>query len=77
MSLTLTIDSVCKRYGLLPSEFLNRGNSLDLYIADIAQQFETYVHNKHMNKNMPSVLEPPDLTESEMLAMIQRVKEQQ
>ena len=77
MSLTLTIDSVCKRYGLLPSEFLNRGNSLDLYIADIAQQFETYVHNKHMNKNMPSVPEPPDLTESEMLAMIQRVKEQQ
>ena len=77
MSLTLTIDSVCKRYGLLPSEFLNRGNSLDLYIADIAQQFETYVHNKHMNKNMPSVPEPPDLTESEMLAMIQRVNEQQ
>jgi hypothetical protein len=77
MSLTLTIDSVCKRYGLLPSEFLNRGNSLDLYIADIAQQFETYVHNKHMNKNMPSIPEPPELTEDEMLAMIKRVKEQQ
>ena len=77
MSLTFTIDSVCKRYGLLPSEFLNRGNSLDLYIADIAQQFETYVHNKHMNKNMPSIPEPPELTEDEMLAMIKRVKEQQ
>jgi hypothetical protein len=72
MSLTLTIDSVCKRYGLLPSEFLNRGNSLDLYVADIAQQFETYVHNKHMNKN--SLPEPPDLTESEMQAMIERVR---
>jgi hypothetical protein len=76
MSLTLTIDSVCKRYGLLPSEFLNRGNSLDLYIADIAQQFETYVHNKHMNKT-PDVPPIPELTEDEMLAMIKRVKEQQ
>ena len=75
MSLTLTIDSVCKRYGLLPSEFLNRGNSLDLYVADIAQQFETYVHKKHMNKT--EVPEVPVLSESEMLAMIQRVKEQQ
>jgi len=74
MSLTLTIDSVCKRYGLLPSEFLNRGNSLDLYVADIAQQFETYVHDKHMNKHMPSVPEPPELSESEMLAMIERVR---
>lgn len=76
MSLTLTIDSVCKRYGLLPSEFLNRGNSLDLYVADIAQQFETYVHDKHMNKNMPSVAEPPQLSESEMLAMIERVRKE-
>ena len=74
MSLTLTIDSVCKRYGLLPSEFLNRGNSLDLYVADIATQFETYVHNKHMNKNMPSVAEPPQLSESEMQAMLERVR---
>ena len=67
MSLT-----VCKRYGLLPSEFLNRGNSLDLYVADIAQQFETYVHNKHMNKT--EVPEPPALSESEMQAMLERVR---
>jgi hypothetical protein len=76
MSLTLTIDSVCKRYGLLPSEFLNRGNSFDLYVADIAQQFETYVHNKHINKT-PDVPPIPDLSESEMMAMIQRVRTQQ
>ena len=74
MSLTLTIDSVCKRYGLMPSEFLNRGNSLDLYVADIAQQFETYVHNKHMNKNTPSAPETPQLSESEMTAMLERVR---
>ena len=76
MSLTLTIDSVCKRYGLLPSEFLNRGNSLDLYVADIAQQFETYVHNKHMNKNMNSAPEIPELSESQMMSMIERVRKE-
>lgn len=49
------IDSLGKRYGLLPSEVLNRSNTFDLYIMDAALTFENYQHKKSMNKgNIPS-----------------------
>ena len=75
--MTLTIDSVCKRYGLLPSDFMNRGNSLDLYVADLANQFEAWVHRKQQNKGQDTP-DPVDIpSESEMLAMIQSVRKKQ
>lgn len=45
----LQIDSLGKRYGLLPSEILHRGNTFDLYIMDCALTFEHYHHKKQMN----------------------------
>lgn len=46
----LQVDSLGKRYGLLPSEVLERGNTFDLYIMDCALTFESYHHKKSMNK---------------------------
>ena len=45
----LQIDSLGKRYGLLPSEVLQRGNTFDLYIMDCALTFEHFHHKKAMN----------------------------
>ena len=45
----LQIDGLGKRYGLLPSEVLTRGNTFDLYILDAALTFERYHHKKAMN----------------------------
>lgn len=46
----LQVDSLGKRYGLLPSEVLERGNTFDLYIMDCALTFENYHNKKAMNK---------------------------
>lgn len=46
----LQIDSLGKRYGLLPSEVLARANSFDLYIMDCSLSFENFHHRKQMNK---------------------------
>lgn len=46
----LQIDALGKRYGLLPSEILNRGNTFDLYIMDCALTFENYHNKKAANK---------------------------
>ena len=75
--MTLTIDSVCKRYGLLPSDFMNRGNSLDLYVADLANQFEAWVHKKQQTKGhlAPDPIDTP--SEEQMKAMIQSVRKKQ
>lgn len=67
----LMIDSLGKRYGLLPSEVLNRSNTFDLYIMDVALSFENYHHSKTMNNGK----EPVDnYTTDELQAMLNKVR---
>jgi hypothetical protein len=65
------IDSLGKRYGMLPSEVLNRSNTFDLYIMDAALTFENYQHKKAMNNGK----EPIDrYTTDELQAMLNKVR---
>jgi hypothetical protein len=67
----LQVDGLGKRYGLLPSEVLNRGNTFDLYIMDCALTFEGYHHKKAANGGKDPL---PDYTTDELQNMIQKVK---
>lgn len=67
----LMIDGLGKRYGLLPSEVLNRSNTFDLYIMDAALTFENYHHKKAMNNGRDPV---PDYTQDELLELLQKSK---
>ena len=69
----LMIDSLGKRYGLLPSEALNRSNTFDLYIMDAALTFENYQHKKAMNNGKDPI---PDYSSDELLAIMKKVKGQ-
>ena len=73
MALILTIDSLGKRYGMLPSEVLERSNTFDLYIMDAALSFENFHHKKSMNNGVDPL---PDYTENELLAMLNKNKDQ-
>ncbi len=67
------LDGVAQRYGVLPSELLDKGNSLDITIATLAQE---YVNRKTSEANGQSVAKTaPTLTVEEMQAMVDRVKE--
>jgi hypothetical protein len=46
----LQIDSLGKRYGLLPSEVLRRADTFDVYVMDAAMGFELFQHKKQQNK---------------------------
>lgn len=72
MALILVIDSLGKRYGMLPTEALMRANTFDLYVMDAVLAFENYQHKKAMN-NGREVL--PEYTEDELLAMFNKNKE--
>ena len=71
MALILYIDSLGKRYGLLPSEVLNRSNTFDLYIMDAALTFENY-HHKKANNNGQEPL--PDYTTEELQAILEKTR---
>lgn len=69
----LMIDNLAKRYGLLPSEVLNRCNTFDLYIMDASLSFENYHHKKSMNNGKEPI---PDYTTDELLEIFNKNKGQ-
>ena len=73
MAAILMIDSLGKRYGMLPSEALDRSNTFDLYIMDAALSFEHFHHKKAMNNGTDPL---PEYTTNELLDMLNKNKEQ-
>lgn len=66
------IDGLAKRYGRFPTEVLGEANTFDLYIMDASMAFEQFHHKKSMNNGVDPL---PDYTESELLAMLNKGKE--
>ena len=66
----LTIETMAKRYSLLPSEVLSRCNTLDLYIMDAAIAYHNYKTNK-VSGDTPQ----ESMSEDEMLAIMAKSKE--
>lgn len=72
MNSIMQIDTMGKRYGLLPSEILRRADTFDLYIMDAALTFENYHKKKANSKN--GLAPPPDLTSEELLQILRKDK---
>lgn len=67
----MQIDGLGKRYGLLPSEVLQRANTFDLYIIDAALTFEQYHQKKAANNGQPPLQE---YTNNELLEIFNKGK---
>lgn len=64
----LTLDFVANRYGMLPSQLLRMGDSLDIIIADTAQTYRNKLQAQENGEIQHN------LSEEEMLAMIAGVQ---
>ena len=64
---------MCKRYGILPSQALKMGNTIDIRCAIVAIEYENYLHTKTRNGKAP-VKEP---SQEEMMAMMKAVRNKQ
>ena len=71
MNLILTIDSLGKRYGMLPSDVLSRSNTFDLYIMDAAMSFENFHHKKAMNNGKDPIA---DYSDNDLQEMMKKAK---
>jgi len=63
---------VCKRYGILPSQALKLGNTIDIRCAIVAIEYENYLNSKARDGKAPA----KTLSQDEMLAMMQQVRGQ-
>ena len=55
MALILTIDTMAKRYSLLPSQIMQSASTFDLVILDAALSWEHYERQRSDPKNVPEV----------------------
>lgn len=69
----LTLDNLAQKYKLLPSEALERGNTFDLYVLDLGAKWLKY--QRDLADGKTSTVINPQLSQEEMLAMVNRVKE--
>lgn len=65
----LTIDFASKRYGVLPSQLLASGDTIDLHCAEIAAGYEKWV------KENPGINNKHGLTQDELLEMMENAKD--
>ena len=62
---------MAKRYGMLPTQVLRDGSSLDIKIANFAAQYENYLNKKHSGTQGEA---KTDLTELQMQQMLNTVR---
>jgi len=70
----VTIDWVAKRYGVLPSELIARGNSIDVMMADLGVSYENHLNKKAEAKSKGGVAPAPKLSQEEMAQMLENVR---
>jgi hypothetical protein len=58
------LDALGERYGMLPSQVLEQGNTLDLWVFDVAVSYKNHVHKEEMrkhDKNSAASIDPQTL----------------
>ena len=64
------LDALGHRYGLLPSELLRRGDTMDVHVFDVAQSYQDYVRTKAETGREPA----PRLSQDQLQEMMNKVK---
>lgn len=70
------MDFVCQRYGVLPSQLLEKGSSIDILIADVAQRYQNKRDQEQAEMAKTGQKPVPKLSQEQMIDMINRVKKQ-
>lgn len=72
----MSLDFVAQRYGMLPSQLLREGNSLDFIVADTAQGYQNHLREQANQPPGSPQQTNHNLSEEKMMDMIKKVKEQ-
>lgn len=64
------IDGMAHRYGLLPSEVIQRATTQDLYIYDAVSSYQQYIHTKERKKN--NILNEPAEADANLVKQMEQ-----
>ena len=74
----MMLDFVSQRYGVLPSQLIAEGSSIDVLVADVAQSYtnEKAEEARAQAEGKNYIKPAAKLSEKQMLDMMQRVRNQ-
>lgn len=67
----LSLDNLAHRYGILPSEAMQRGSTFDLYVLDVSSRYVKYQQDLAKGR----VQAPQTLSQDQMAEMLLKAKE--
>ena len=56
----VTIDTMAKRYGKLPSEIMMSASTFDMVVMDAAMSYESYLEKQYKNNNSSQTPDGPE-----------------
>ena len=68
LNMVMLLDTLSERYGMLPSEVMNRATTFDVFIADTAISYRNLVQERQMNPD-----QAPEVTEADLLEALRTV----
>ena len=73
----MMIDTLGKRYGMLPSKVISEANTFDVFIMDAAITYENHMQEKAYKKHHPGAgdFSSKPVEDDKMLAALQKFKE--
>lgn len=73
--MVILIDTMAERYGMLPSEVMQRANTFDVFVADTAIGYRNYLQDKASGKNV--MYKPEAYSQDELLELHRSGKSKQ
>ena len=73
LHLAVLLDFASQRYHCLPSEFVRKADTMDLYIMDLACSYQRYQQDLDEAKRSGRPPPPPKMKTSELQALMDRV----
>lgn len=70
--MVMLIDTMAERYGLLPSEIVERATTFDLFVCDTAIGYRNYLQDKANGK--ASVYNPQDYSQDDLLNILKETR---
>lgn len=69
----MILDVVARRYGVLPSQLMRLGDSLDMKCANLSLAYESYLNNKNKGGSLDKT--DHGYTTEDLHSMLKRVEE--
>lgn len=64
----MLIDTMAERYGMLPSEVMQKATTFDVFVTDTAIGYRNYIQDKANGKN--TAYNPSDYSQDDLLTIL-------